>query len=209
MPRRGRWRLHDRPRKAEWHGLLRWVRYCRPGLRHRELRSIEQGYRELCNRCFNAEMANAMGLEHFESVRLHPVVMTDCAGERHEFHFRLRLLGSMVGLDAFEVRAGEPSGYQFQMLGEPGDEPLSMLGRLIERMRRSLSVKHLVRSEHGRQIAYQTVCGRIEWDETQDGRVPLLVIDGQEVSWDELGRMLMSFEGWQFRIAIRDRSEEV
>jgi hypothetical protein len=39
--------------------------------------------------------------------------------------------------------------------------------------------------------------------------VPLLVIDGQEVSWDEFGRMLMSFEGWQFRVAIRDRSEEV
>ena len=35
-----------------------------------------------------------------------------------------------------------------------------------------------------------------------DGRVPLLVIDGQEVAWDELGRMLMSFEGWQFRLAI-------
>jgi hypothetical protein len=39
--------------------------------------------------------------------------------------------------------------------------------------------------------------------------VPLLVVDGEEVSWDELGRMLMSFEGWQFRVAIRDRSEEV
>jgi hypothetical protein len=50
---------------------------------------------------------------------------------------------------------------------------------------------------------------RIEWDETQPGRVPLLVIDGREVSWDEVGRMLMSFEGWQFRLEIRDRSEEV
>jgi hypothetical protein len=39
--------------------------------------------------------------------------------------------------------------------------------------------------------------------------VPLLVIDGREVSWDEMGRMLMSFEGWQFRLEIRDRSEEV
>jgi hypothetical protein len=86
---------------------------------------------------------------------------------------------------------------------------LSLLGRLIERMRRSLSVKHLVRSEHGTQIADQTVCGRIEWDESEHSRVPLLVIDGQEVSWDELGRMLMSFEGWQFRLAICDRSEEV
>ena len=171
--------------------------------------SIEQGYRELCNRCLNAEMASALGLEHFENVRLHPVVMTDCAGERHEFHFRMRLLGSMPALDAFELTAGAPGGYQFQILGKPDDEPLSLLGRLIERMRRSLSVKHLVRSEHGLQIADQTVCGRIDWDASEDGRVPLLVIDGQEVSWDELGRMLMTFEGWQFRLAICDRSDEV
>ena len=91
----------------------------------------------------------------------------------------------------------------------PNDEPLLLLGSLIDRMRRTLSVKHLVHSEQGTQIADQTVCGRIEWDESEDGRVPLLVIDGQEVSWDEFGRMLMSFEGWQFRVAIRDRSEEV
>jgi hypothetical protein len=171
--------------------------------------SIEQGYRELCSRCFNTEVASALGMECFENVRLHPVVMTDCAGERHEFHFRMRLLGSMAALDAFELVAGAPGGYQFQILGKPDDETLSLLGRLIERMRRSLSIKHLVRGEHGTQIADQTVCGRIEWDESEDGRVPLLVIDGQEVSWDEFGRMLMSFEGWQFRVAIGDRSEEV
>ena len=171
--------------------------------------SLEQGYRELCSRCFNAEVASTLGLEGFENVRLHPVVLTDCTGERHEFHFRMRLRGSMAALDAFELRAGAPGGYQFQILGNPDDEPLSLLGRLIERMRRSLSVKYLERSEHGTQVADRMVCGRIEWDESADGRVPLLVIDGQEVSWDELGRMLMSFEGWQFCVAIHDRSEEV
>jgi hypothetical protein len=171
--------------------------------------SLEQGYRELCNRCFNAEVASTLGLERFENICLHPVVLTDCAGERHEFHFRMRLLGSTAALDAFELRAGAPGGYQFQILGKPDDEPLPLLGRLIERMRRSLSVKYLECSEHGTQIADRTVCGRIEWDESEDGRVPLLVIDGQEVSWAELGRMLMSFEGWHFCVAIRDRSEEV
>jgi hypothetical protein len=37
----------------------------------------------------------------------------------------------------------------------------------------------------------------------------MLVIDGWEVSWEEFGRMLMTFEGWHFRMEIRDRSEEV
>jgi hypothetical protein len=171
--------------------------------------SIEHGYRDLCTSCLNAEMAHALGLEDFENVHLHSVVITDCAGERHGFHFRLRLLGSMLMLDAFELTNGGPGGYQFQILGKPDDEPLSLLGSLIKRMRRSLSVKHLERGKHGLRIADQTVCGRIGGDVSEDGHVPLLVIDGQDVSWHELGRMLMTFEGWQFRLAICDRSDEV
>jgi hypothetical protein len=37
----------------------------------------------------------------------------------------------------------------------------------------------------------------------------MLVIDGREVTWEQFGRLLMSFEGWQFKLEIRDRSEEV
>jgi len=171
--------------------------------------SIEHGYRDLCTRCFNTEVASALGLERFENVCLQPIVMIDCAGERREFHFRMRLLGSIAALDAFELRANAPGGYQFQIVGTPDDEPLLLLGRLIERMRRTLSVRHLVRSEHGTEIADQRVCGKVGWDVSKSGRVPLLVIDGEEVSWDELGRMLMTFEGWQFRLEIFDRSEEI
>jgi hypothetical protein len=45
--------------------------------------------------------------------------------------------------------------------------------------------------------------------EAGDGRVPLLVIDGREITWEEFGRMLMTFEGWQFKLEIRDMSEEL
>jgi hypothetical protein len=63
---------------------------------------------------------------------------------------------------------------------------------------------------HGLQIAdHQVVRGKIEWDVSEDGRVPLLIIDGRVVPWDELGRMLMSFEGWQFKLTIADKSEEL
>src|SRR5437762_7173857 len=49
--------------------------------------SVEHGYRQLCNQCFNAEVASARGLETFENRRYDPIVMSDCAGEEHEFHF--------------------------------------------------------------------------------------------------------------------------
>jgi len=53
------------------------------------------------------------------------------------------------------------------------------------------------------------VRGRIEWDESQPGHLPLVVVDGKEVSWDDLGQMLMSMEGWHFRLEIADPSEEL
>ena len=83
------------------------------------------------------------------------------------------------------------------------------LGRLIERMCRHLSVKHLANNGSGLQIAEYTVRGQISADLEADERTPLLVIDGREVSWEEFGRTLMTFEGWQFRMEIVDLSDEV
>nr|WP_256983928.1 hypothetical protein [Caballeronia sordidicola] len=59
------------------------------------------------------------------------------------------------------------------------------------------------------QIAEETVRGRIEWDGDDDSRMPCVVIDGRRVEWGELGRMLMTFEGWQFKLEVRDPSDEI
>ena len=171
--------------------------------------SIEDGYRELCNQCLNAEVAKSDGLDKFEYVRFEPVELADCTGEVHVFHFRTRLFGPGVSLDAFELRDGHPAGYEFQIIGDPQEDQLALLGRLIEKIRRALSVKHLKDGELGLQIADRlAVQGRIEWDAAEDGRVPLLVVDGREITWEEFGRMMLTCEGWQFRLEIRDKSEE-
>ena len=39
-------------------------------------------------------------------------------------------------------------------------------------------------------------------------RVPCLVIDGRDIAWAELSHMLMTFEGWQFKLEIFDKAEE-
>ncbi|MCE4554246.1 DUF7713 domain-containing protein [Roseateles cellulosilyticus] len=51
--------------------------------------------------------------------------------------------------------------------------------------------------------------GTIGSDPDDDQRVPMVVIDGREISWDELGRMVSAFEGWQFKLEFRDLSEEI
>jgi len=157
---------------------------------------------------FNAEAARLGGLD-FAHLNFEPVCLVDCSGQAHEFHFRTHLFGPGVALDAIEIRDGSPAGYQFQIIGDPEEDLLALLGRLIEKMRRALSVKHIQDREYGLQVADKVVRARIEWDEAEDGRVPLIVVDGREITWDQFGRMLMSFEGWQFKLEIRDKSEEV
>jgi hypothetical protein len=172
--------------------------------------SIDQGYRQLCSGCFNTEAAQLAGLKDFAPTKFQAVGLADCTGALHEFHFRIRLFGPGVALDAFELRDGSPAGYQFQIIGDPQEDLLVLLGRLIEKMRRALSLKYLTNDEGKPQIAdHRVLRGRIEWNEACDGRLPLLVIDGREISWDEFGRMLMSFEGWQFKLNIADNSEEL
>jgi hypothetical protein len=122
----------------------------------------------------------------------------------------VHLLGDRVALDAFELRDEEPRGYHFQIIGDPQGDLFALMGQLVERMRRALALRHLeYDKQFGWTIADFLARGRITWDDEQDGRVPLLVIDGQEITWEQFGRMLMSFEGWQFKLEIYDRSKEI
>ncbi len=82
---------------------------------------------------------------------------------------------------------------------------------MVSRIRKTLSVKHITDKGdgHGLQIADMTVRGRIECDLSEDIHMPCVVVDGQEISWDEFGRMISSYEGWQFKLEILDRSDEL
>jgi hypothetical protein len=123
--------------------------------------SIERGYRQLCSRCVNEEIARTDGID-FEHVQFEPLEMHDAAGEQHEFHFRVRLLGDRVALDAFELRDGEPRGYEFQTIGDPEGDLFALLGQLVARMRRALALCHLKHEKQfGWTIADCLVRGRI------------------------------------------------
>ena len=164
----------------------------------------------LCSRCFNAEVVRLSGVNNFDSTRLHPIGITDCTGEEHQFHFVTRLLGNMVTLDAFEVIDGDQAGYQFEIIGEPDANMYSLFGLMVERIRKALSVKYIkdAGDGHGLQITDMLVRGRIS-SEHEDGEyVPSVVVDGREISWDEFGRLISTYEGWNFKLELCDRSEE-
>ncbi|MGH2317027.1 DUF7713 domain-containing protein [Planococcus sp. SE5232] len=39
--------------------------------------------------------------------------------------------------------------------------------------------------------------------------VPLLVVDGKSYTWEEIGKMLMAYEGFQFKLEMMDLHEEI
>lgn len=169
----------------------------------------------LCSQCFNVDVAERMGMKNFDNHPLDPISVTATDGAVHQFHFQTRLMGGdMVALEAFELRDDEPSGYQFQLIGAPGEDRFTQLGRLVERIRGTLTTKYLEDGKYGLQIKDMEVKGKIEADMSDEAdlcgtRLPMLTIDGREVSWTQLGEMLMTFEGFQFKLRIVDKSDDL
>ena len=166
--------------------------------------SVDHPGRLLCLRCYNREMAEYAGID-FEHPEFEPLRLTDAEGHEHLFVFATRLLGAQAAIEAYEE--GADHGYRFQVLGAAQDVP-KLLPRLVSKMRRALTWRHIVEEGRRRVGDDSIVRGRFEWDDETDGQLPLLVIDGEAVTWDELGRMLSCFEGWEFKIEIYDKSEE-
>jgi hypothetical protein len=165
--------------------------------------------RFLCSRCYNESISKEFGLD-FDHISFQPMTLTDKDGVDYTFHFQTRLFGDNVNIQALEIKKGEPKGYEFSEHGDVKDDLFGIFAKLVDRLRRELERKHI---EPGNLLRYQitnqnTVRGRIAWDEETDGETPCLIIDGKELSWLEFGRMLMTYEGFHFKLDIFEGSEE-
>ena len=127
---------------------------------HNTIHTVSEGHRDrlLCTACFNLQMAHHMGLDDFGDVSFEPIQLSDGNGTVHEFHFRSLLLGGNLSIEAFDATSEEqPSGYRFQILGDPLSDQFVLLGKLIEKMRRLLAVVHVRDGDLGLQIVDETV----------------------------------------------------
>jgi hypothetical protein len=165
--------------------------------------------RFLCSRCYNESISEAIGL-NFDHMSFHPIVLTDRDGADHTFHFQTSLFGDKVNIQALEIKKDEPKGYQFSVHGDAEDDLFGLFAKLVDRMYRELERKHIEPSDLTRySISNENIVrGHIAWDDDTDGKVPCLVIDGKELSWHEFGKMLMTYEGFHFKLDIFEGTEE-
>lgn len=75
-------------------------------------------------------------------------------------------------------------------------------------MRKALRKKHLEENDWNKSFHLTDIVrGRIGYNGDLDSAS--VIIDGKSFSLDEFGRMLLTFEGFQFRLEFIDPSEEV
>jgi hypothetical protein len=79
-----------------------------------------------------------------------------------------------------------------------------MFDQLRRMLRDAISQQYLERSAHrdGWIMRGMEVEGRLVWRD--DGPGYDVVVDGRRLSWEEFGAALEPFEGWTFRLSIRD-----
>lgn len=194
---------HDRNQERRRCGL------CRKILRAHDAISIA-GVGDRCYRCFNDETADRLGVD-FDNTAMPPFAITDVDGVRHRFETRSMLVPTGHAMYAREIgRPAAKGGYRFEILGDLEADAHDLFTCLCERIREGLSVRHVEETEHGWQLTQlHRLRGVIEWDRETGGELPLLIVDGRPFTWDQVGRMLMAFEGFTLNATVQDSIEVI
>lgn len=167
------------------------------------------GAGQRCYRCFNEEMSARVGVA-FDNTPLDPIVLADHDGVLRTFAIQSMLAPTGHAMFAQEVPRRAGGGYRFEVLGDFEADAWELFKRLYEKMRREMMARHIEQTEHGWQLTERDeLVGRIEWNEDTDGATPVLVVDGKALTWDEVGRMLMTFEGFTLHAVVKDSIEVV
>jgi hypothetical protein len=95
-------------------------------------------------------------------------------------------------------------GYRVALVGAHEADVGSMFARLRRMLRQAIAQPYLERATHrdGWIMRGMEVEGRLVWRDDSPGYD--VVIDGRRLSWEEFGATLEPFEGWTFRLSIRD-----
>ena len=126
---------------------------------------------------------------------------TDCSGQTRHFVITYYPLRLGFGVHA-EEEGKDGQGYFFREFDAAS--PYLALGRVRGRIERALATRHIERRhqpdvEGDYQMTHQTVRGRVSYAENEVA----FVIDGQRLTLQQLGKMIETFEGYEFRLDIQ------
>ena len=124
---------------------------------------------------------------------------TDFTGRTR--HFTTRLQETPGGLCAEAVEKGKEDGYRFKVVVAAGATGRA-LWKLREKIRQVLNTRHLEKDERSAtwRMTHDVLRGRIAYG--GDHAAPKLVVDGKPLTWEEVGRMMDVYEGFDLELRI-------
>jgi hypothetical protein len=119
----------------------------------------------------------------------------------HLFTLEFMLFPHLKSLKAYET--GD-SKYKCEVCGELDDSFFQMWTQLMERLEKMLSVKYI--TPDGRWNGMKLL-GYLAYNNDSDACN--VIIDGKAYTWEELGRIVATSEGFQIKIEIADPTDEL
>lgn len=166
------------------------------------------GTERICSACFNKDMEESLGVK--ASAYPEGMALRDTQGVMRSFQIRKRLLPVGVMMEAKERKE---QGYTFEVLDTLDCDQDQLLSKLLAKVQKGIAEDYIVEDSYpsGRgfqRMANDRLAGTISWNES-DHDIPVLIIDGKPYSWEQIGKMLMSYEGFQVKLEILESSEDI
>lgn len=178
---------------------------------NREVRvhlGIDEDRMSLCSHCYNELMADELDVELEQLPE--SFVLKDFQGVSRTFYVEMRILPNGLFLEAAEELE---FGYKFSIHGELECDQQELLSKLIKKTRRAVGKQQVETKSYPNGVKYNGLIwdeftGRIEYDKTSEG-TPLIIIDGRPYTWEEVGKLLMAYEGFQLKLKTYDITDNV
>ena len=168
---------------------------------------IERTEEVICSDCYNEELADHLDVSLIDNPTL--IIFKDENGKSRHFNVEKMLFSTGISLEANENNA---YGYKFAVHGELDCDQNVLFDQLFEKIQQGLSTTYVKQDifpngQRYHSMKSDVLIGRIEHSE-ETWNEPVVVIDGKPYSWEELGKIMMSNEGFQLRMEIFDITDD-
>lgn len=158
----------------------------------------------LCDRCADRHIAATTGFPELPHPP-DPEKLTGPDGRSHEVRYRLWRSPGGIAAEV-EEGPGDDPGYAASVVGDHHDDPDLVAHTLRAKIHDEMSRCYLERDlrDDGWVVAGSEVWGRLE--EGLRREVPVVIVDGRRLTWEEFGAAVMPLVGWEFRIVFGEGS---